>query len=250
MIEELQGKHYIWRTADSCEELIHFALAPSVVLQMGKWHAFWLLEDAPPEPQRFAFTAGGRRPHVVRCKLNLKYKYRDFEAANRVPEETVQRILAQPETSARRNTERELEVIATLRKCGMSSEGIKAIFQEQAIGDPYRDIGSMLGSLTMVDELTQDIVQHYETAGFHYNHDGVILWFNLASVLRWWYPKRRGDGLRALPQKEMAALLNAQAQKIGSYILSGGKKWHANVCWRMHGIDLEIAKGLGVIRGE
>ena len=246
MIEALQGENYTWRMADSCAAVTHFALAPSIVLQQaGQWCAIWLLEDESPETK--PFTIVGRPPHIVRQKLDLRYTYRDFKAASHIADDILQRILTRPEADDKSRTERELAVITALRKGRVSSAAIKSIFAEQPIGDPYHDTGSLIGSLTMVDELVMDVVQHYKTANFRCKRAGDILWFNLASVLRWWYPKRREDGLRILPEQEMQKLLRSQEE---TYILDCSYKRDKEVSWWMYGIDLEEAKRLGVIRNE
>lgn len=253
LVEVLEGTNYIWKIADNCEEAIRFALPPSVVMKVGnQCHAFWLLADAPPEPKRYAFTAGGRR-HVLRWRPDIRYKYRDYVAAGQLPEEVLLRILAQSDKRRTVRTERELFVIGELRKAGVSVEAIEIIFKEQPIGDYSRDSGSLIGSLTMVDELVQDVVKHHKEDRFAFYEEKGMLWFNVLSVLRWWYPKRRRDGLRILPEKELYMLLKSQSQEtasgMGHYLVYGVKAYKKTV-WHMYGIDLEEARRVGVIDAQ
>lgn len=233
------NKPYAHSAGDDPEQLCRFPLAPSYfIFDGGLYHAIWLLDEGVGAEE---YTASSNC-RVYRERPDLRYTLADWEAAKRIPEKIVWRIITEYPLDNLKKTERELAVISALRKAGMSQEGVALVFQEQAIGDAYRDTCSLIGSLTMVDELLRDALEH--PAEFAHWSNGYEFWFNLTSVLRWWYPYRRGQGKRILPENEMGALLKGNC---GGYWLGFAYKRAGDSTLYMVGADLERAKRTGVI---
>ena len=234
-------KPYAHTVRDDPEQLCWFPLAPSyVTFDGGLYHALWLLdEDVGAEE----YTASSSC-RIYRSRPDLRYTLNDWVAAKQVDEKIVWRIITEYPLDNLKRTERELAVISALRKAGMSRDGIAQVFQEQAVGDPYRDTCSLIGSLTTADELLQDALEH--PAKFAHWTDGHEFWFNLTSVLRWWYHYRRDQGKRILPEEELRALLKGNC---GGYWLGFAKKRAEGTFFDMVGADLELARRTGVIGG-
>ena len=235
---------YVFRTRKTAEDACWFPLPPSCVLFDHKmYYAFWLVD----EEHDYEYTASGNCRFYLE-RLDLRYSYADWFAASLVADDIVARIMTQSLVPNAETKRRELDVIAILRKAGMSQDAIRIIFREQAIGDQYRDTGSLIGSLSMADELLQDVLAHYEIAGFPYWKDKHTFWFNLTGALRWWYPHRRQVGLRILPENELRALLKTNP---GGYWLGKKvKRAGGEHVWTMWGVDLKMAQDTGGIHGN
>ena len=231
---------YIYKTGTP-EEVTWFPLPPSYVLfDHGTYYGIWLLHDEPPESREYTASSSQR---VYHQRPDLRYSYRDWQAANAVDAEVTHDIMVQHHHDDRKRIECELAVISALREAGMAADTIKLVFKEQAIGDPYRPTGSLIGSLTMADELLRDVMRHEDQLLTW--TDGYELWFNLANVIRWWYASRRERGQRILPERELRALLRSNP---GGYWLGQTyKPDENNRGWMMFGVDLELAKKVGVI---
>jgi len=230
---------YAHTVGDDPEQLCWFPLAPSYLLfDGGAYHALWLLDDDVGAEE---YTAGSSCC-VYRSRPDLRYTSEDWIAAGRVSERIVWRIMTEYPLDDIKKTERELAVISALRKAGMSQGGIFKVFQEQAIGDSYRGTCSLIGSLTMADELLRDALGH--PSEFVHWTNGYEFWFNLTSALRWWYPYRRERGKRILPEDELKALLKGG---VGGYWLGFARRKVEGVVFTMVGADLELARRMGVI---
>jgi len=244
--DTLRGENFIWRVAETSEEATRFPLPPSVVAKVdNEYHAIFLLLDAPPESKEYN---AGSNYRVLHWRPDLKYHYADYQAACQVEEEITLRILTRMMQPGPMRTQRELAVIVALHQVGMSEEAIELIFKEMPIGDPYRNMGSLIGSLTMLDELVRDVYNNWQKSKFASYRDVGELWFHLPSALRWWYKERRKKGLRVLPKREMVELLKLQMRTVDEYyIMPLATKVCGGTQWKMWGIDLERARELGVI---
>jgi hypothetical protein len=232
---------YIFRTGETLEQVTWFALPPSYVLfDHGQFYAFWLLNDAPPEQVEYTASSSQR---IYRERPDLRFDYKDWLQASRVDEETIYRIMTQFFVKTPDRTERELAVISHLRKLGVSPEAIELVFREQAVGDPYREVGSLIGSLSLADQLLVDVFTHADQIITW--TDDETFWFNLTSAVRWWYPYRRGQGKRILPEKELRALIKSNP---GGYWLGRTFKPYEDIMSPMYGVDVVLARRMGVIK--
>ena len=246
------------------QDILRPPLAPTAVI---KWRdtftAFWVTSDEWPDEKPYELftlpgyvyeqdTYGGQLCRLISLTPDLVYTRADVEAS--VDPAITALIRGGIAAVGPERTKRELSVIHALRKAGLSIEAICSIFEQQPIGDPYREYGSVVGHWTLVDELAQDILAHLDEGKFVAFEEKGIVWFHVASVLRWWYPFRREDGLPILPEKEMRLLLAEQSMEhemgLGQYLRPGVRKVAPGTAGRgLFGIDLEVAAANGVVKG-
>ena len=225
-------------------DVTRFPLPPSYLLRESmQFCAVWLLADGPDDLPEY--TVGSNAEFYIE-RPDLRYSYADWQAACKVEDDVITLIMMQHH--GRFKAGRELAVIGSLRKAGLSREAIATVFKEQAIGDPYRPTGSLIGSMTLADELLHDLYAHRNEDAFAWAGDKHTFWFNLVSAVQWWYTYRRQNGLRILPEKELRALIAANPG--GFWLKRRQARVHNGVKYWMFGADVELARNLGVIRDE
>ncbi len=155
------------------EAATSLVLPPSYIVESGNgYHAYWLLqrsasvesiEEVTKEllhrmgagPGTFDASRILRVPGtlnwkdletpkevaLIRDRPDLLYKLSDFRVALKVSQAVQQQVLTGSSKGFPSRSERDWNVVTSLTRMGMSSDAVKIIFQEQPVGDKYKEEG-------------------------------------------------------------------------------------------------------------
>lgn len=257
--KDLAPRLYAKRGTD-LDAVLLTPFAPTAVVEWRpQYIAFWVTRDEWPAnetgPEFYSVPGAELTSRLLSLTPGLVYTRSDVEASWKVAPPLVSVIrggIAAPDGQSR--TRRELAVIHALRQAGVSPTGISQVFDQQPIGDPYREIGSVVGHWTILDALVQDVLDYLDEGKFLAVDDGEgVVWFYLPGVLNWWYRHRHEQALPILPELEMRLLLDAQnierSPGVGHYMHEAcARRVPGAGSIMVRGIDLKAAARIGITR--